>query len=297
VIGLMTLVAILCGCKAAQVAVSAGTDLMKDNKLINDKQQASIVNASDAVMKSAEPIQSEQEYYIGRAVAATLFTTYHPFDEAAANGYLNILGQSLAQYSDRPDLYLGYRFRILDSQEINAFATPGGHVLVTRGLIACCDSEDALAAVLAHEIAHIQNADGINAIKKGRLTSAVRLLATSAADEFGNENVKKLSSTLKGSVGDVCSTLVRVGYSKSQEFKADAGAITILRRAGYSPKALLAMLEEMGKRLKPGTHDFASTHPKPADRIANIRPMVESDAPPAAVAERQRRFREFRQGI
>ncbi len=76
-----------------------------------------------------------------------------------------MLGQSLVIFSDRPETFGGYHFLLLDSNEINAFAAPGGLILVTRGMLQCCANEDELAAVLAHEIAHVEKKHGLTAIK------------------------------------------------------------------------------------------------------------------------------------
>ena len=111
-------------------------------------------------------------------MAAVILTKYPPYTNQPANEYLNLLGQTLAQVSDMPEIFRGYRFLVLNSDEINAFATPGGHIFITKGLLRCCRTEDAVAAVLAHEIGHIQLKHGIQAIKKARVTDAVTTIAT-----------------------------------------------------------------------------------------------------------------------
>jgi beta-barrel assembly-enhancing protease len=80
-----------------------------------------------------------------------------------------------------PETFGGYHFLILDSDEINAFAAPGGLIFVTRGMLRCCDSEDAVAAVLAHEVGHVQHQHGIQTIRKPALTSAFTILAAEGA--------------------------------------------------------------------------------------------------------------------
>jgi beta-barrel assembly-enhancing protease len=127
------------------------------------------VRDDKAVSRSAEEFTPEQEYYIRRSVGAVVLAKYPAYDNGPVNQYVNVLGQTLAQASDLPGIFGGYHFLVLNSDEINAFATPSGLVFVTRGLVRCCKNEDALAAVLAHEIGHIQFRHGMQAIQKARL--------------------------------------------------------------------------------------------------------------------------------
>ena len=125
-----------------------------------------------AIAKAAEPITPEQEYYIGRSVAATLLQSYDLADEVKLTAYLNKICMALVIHSERPELYNGYHVSILDSDQINAFATSGGHILITRGLLSCAENEDALASVIAHEIGHIQLQHSLKAIKTSRNSQA-----------------------------------------------------------------------------------------------------------------------------
>ena len=159
--GLMLLAA---GCETMEMAGELGAAVGEATGTINRQQAESITKGAAAVGKTFDDITPEQEYYIGRAVAATVLSKYKPYDISAGNEYLNVLGQGLALSSDRPETFGGYHFLIMDSDEINAFSAPGGLVLVSRGLIRCCPNEDALAAVLAHEIGHVEKQHGLRAI-------------------------------------------------------------------------------------------------------------------------------------
>jgi predicted Zn-dependent protease len=172
--------------------------------------------------------------------------------------------------SPRPEIYSGYHVAILDSAEINAFATSGGHILVTRGLIACADSEDALAAVIAHEIGHIQLQHSIKAIKNSRITSAILITGSSAAGALGNDDVKELAGVMDESVNEIITTLIDKGYSRDQEFDADTAALALLAAAGYDPAGMVAMLQLLGRNQGSGSGGLTKTHPSPAQRIANV---------------------------
>jgi len=241
--------------------------------------------SGEAVAKSFEDITPEQEYYVGRAVGANILTQYPPFDAAAANSYLNLLGQSLALVSDRPETFGGYHFLILDSAEINAFAAPGGLIFVSRGLLRCADSEDGVAAILAHEIAHVVKQHGLKAIKTARFKDAGLAIGMAAVEEYGSADLAKVTAAFSGTIDDITSTLVNSGYSRSAEKEADLAAVDILKRAGYDPTALVRMLEVMAGRLQPGGPGFARTHPEPRDRIASIQGALGSAGAPAAAPQ------------
>lgn len=182
----VVLAAAIAGC--ATVAEMA-TTIGQQAGVLTPGQSESINRTAQAVEKTFKDITPEQEYYIGRSVAATVLNAYKPFDRDAANEYLNLLGQTLAQASDKPETFGGWHFLILDTDEINAFSAPGGLVMISKGMIRCCKTEDALAAVLAHEIGHVQNQHGLKAIKKGRLTSALTILAVEGAKNLGGQDL------------------------------------------------------------------------------------------------------------
>ena len=247
--------------------------------------------SGEAVAKSFEDITPEQEYYVGRAVGANILSQLPPYDEKKANAYLNLVGQSLAMASDRPETFGGYHFLILDSADINAFAAPGGLVFVSRGLLRCAEGEDAVAAILAHEIGHVAKQHGLKAIKNARFKDAGLAIGKAAVEEYGSAQLAKVTAAFSGTIDDITSTLVNSGYSRGAEKEADLAAVEILKRTGYDPNALVRMLEVMKTRLKPGGPDFAKTHPDPADRIAEIRKVLPEAPAPAAPAGRQSRYK------
>lgn len=281
--GIIALLGLVSCETVANVAAAGG--------LVTQQQADSISRSAEAVQKSFEDITPEQEYYIGRSVGAVILDQYDTYDEPGANEYLNILGQSIALASDRPELFGGYRFQILDSGEINAFATPSGLVFLTRGMLRLAESEDDVAAILAHEVGHIVEKHGLKAIKTSRINTALTSVALTSAQFASNEDVAELTAAFEDSVQDVTSTLVNSGYSRGAEREADAQAVAILRRLGYDPRSLVRVLEAMDQELDPGGLDFAKTHPDPEDRIEDIEKNADlggfAAAPPAV---RQARF-------
>jgi predicted Zn-dependent protease len=258
---------------------------------ISGSQKSALDKSAQAIQKSFEDITPEQEYYIGRAVAATVFSKYMAYKDAKANDYLNLLGTGLAYVSDRPETYKGYRFQVLDSEEINAFAAPGGLIMVSRGLLRCAKSEDEVAAILAHEIGHVVLEHGLKAIQNSRLTSALTSTALAAGQTLGPSELRELTATFGDSIGDITNKLITSGYSRDQESEADHQAVIILGRAGYDRMALVRMLELMKVKLAPGGVDFAKTHPDPEERIADVKGgLSDYTAPAAAPAARTARF-------
>jgi predicted Zn-dependent protease len=282
---------------AAVIAAIAGASAMLSGcTSLGSLDALSVLNiaakSGEAVAKSFEDITPEQEYYVGRAVGANLLAQYPPYSEAKANSYLNLLGQSLVMVSDRPETFGGYHFLILESAEINAFAAPGGLIFVSRGLLRCADSEDAVAAILAHEIGHVAKQHGLKAIKTARFKDAGLAIGKAAVEELGSAELAKVTAAFSGTIDDITSTLVNSGYSRSAEKEADLAAVEILRRTGYDPNALVAMLQAMESRLKPGGPGFGKTHPDPEDRITSIREAVAAaGTPPAPPPVRQSRYK------
>jgi beta-barrel assembly-enhancing protease len=261
----------LAGCETLNQVTELGTSIGVATGGLSEDQAGSINRTTRAVTKTFEDITPEQEYYIGRTVAATVLLGYKPLPADALNAYLNRLGQSLAQFSTRPETFGGYRFLMLDSDDLNAFAAPGGLILVTRGLVKCCQSEDELAAVLAHEIGHVEKLHGLRAIKTGRLNSALTILAVEAGKNLAGEQLAEVTKAFDESINDITGTLMNSGYSRRLEYEADAAAVAILKKAGYAPGALVAMLENMERNWNPTRLDFAATHPPPTERIAQLK--------------------------
>ena len=284
----------LVGCASvAKVVADAG----QAAGVITPDQAKSITKSAEAVEKTFQDITPEQEYYIGRSVAATVLVTYKPYDSAKANEYLNQLGQTLSQFGTKPETFGGYHFVLLNTEEINAFSAPGGLVMISRGMVRLCKNEDELAAVLAHEIGHVENQHGLRAIKKGRLTSALTTLALEAGKNLGGSDLAQLTEAFSGSITDITGTMMNSGYARTTEFQADKSAVAIMKNCGYDPAALVGMLQEMQKRWVPNGPGFGHTHPEPNVRIAEIQKIIGSATMAAEPSVRINRFKEAMGGV
>ncbi len=284
----------LVGCSTvAGVVASAG----QAAGVITPEQAESINKSAQAVEKTFQDITPEQEYYIGRSVAATVLVTYKPYDNQKANEYLNVLGQTLSQFGTKPETFGGYHFVLLDTEEINAFSAPGGLIMISRGMVRLCKNEDELAAVLAHEVGHVENQHGLRAIKKGRLTSALTTLALEAGKNLGGSELAQVTEAFEGSITDITGTMMNSGYARTTEFQADKSAVAIMKSAGYNPAALVGMLQEMQKRWVPNGPGFGHTHPEPSVRIAEIQKQIGSATMAAEPSVRINRFKEMMGGV
>ncbi|WP_455383048.1 M48 family metalloprotease [Salinispira pacifica] len=288
--------AFLAGCSTL---TDLGTQVGVQQGVLSDEQAASINTTAKNVEKSFQDITPEQEYYIGRAVGAVILSRYKTYDNQKANEYLNLLGQSLALVSTRPVLYSGYRFQILDSNDVNALSTPSGLVFVTRGLLRLAKSEAEVAAILAHEIGHIEDKHALKAIKTSRITTALTGAALTGAQMASNQDVAQLTDAFSGSINDITQTLVNTGYSRSAETEADEAAVQILERAGYDPRALVSVLQSMKANVPQNSGvSFTRTHPLPADRITDVQKTIGNyRAPGYDSAVTQKRFQAALAGI
>jgi len=246
-----------------------------------------IKSTADATQKAARPISEEEEYFVGRAVAAQIISSYPLSDDRGLTAYITKVGQTVALHSEKPYTYGGYHFALLDSDEVNAFACPGGTIFITKGMLKTAGNEDELAAVLAHEIAHVNHRDGIAAIKKSRWTEAATIIGSSAVKEYAAQDLSKLVSIFEGSIDDIVKTLVVNGYGRDQEYGADKAALTYLEKTAYDPSALkdfLGRLEAQGKSSKGG---ILKTHPGTSERVEKVKASLPEKAADSKFAQKR----------
>jgi len=253
--------------------------------------------ANDALAQMEKKIEQQEAtamdaYYLGRAVAANILSIYKPYTEnEALTRYVNSICQTLVINSLYPDLFNGYHVILLDSQEINAFASPGGHVFLTRGLVEAAASEDMLASVIAHELAHIMLKHSLSIIENIRLLGEMAATAEQAAQFTNNKEAVARLQYFQNSVVATINALMINGFSRDQEFEADAGAAVLMAAAGYNPTGLLDMLSILQRVQNTQKGGFNTTHPSPADRIASVRSVVNLYKVQDTQASRAARFK------
>jgi beta-barrel assembly-enhancing protease len=208
-------------------------------------------------------VKEPEEIQIGQGMAETLLGARPLYDDADLQHYVNEVGLWVAQQSDRPNL--PWHFGINDSDHINAFAAPGGYIIVTKGMMKQLRNEAELAGVLGHEIAHVNQKHHLKALRKSAFTN---LLGEGAAGASGKqaELVKNLAGPTK--------ELYSRGLDKSDEFEADRMGVVLAARAGYDPYGLPAVLTTLASA-DPKDNFLAllyKTHPLPQARLDKLAP-------------------------
>ena len=220
------------------------------------------------IKQAFTPATQEQELAIGRDAAATLLGASKPIDNPPVQKYVNKVGLWIALQSDRPDL--PWHFAVVDSDDIDAFAAPGGYVFLTRGLLLHMHNEAELAGVLGHEISHVVLKHHLNALQKAARMDLAGQAAEVGMDAKGYNS--DLDHQLMDKVSSATRTLYSKGLDKDDEFDADRMGVVLAARAGYDPYGLLAVLQAL-EAVDPHSSSMQllmATHPAPQDRIAAL---------------------------
>jgi predicted Zn-dependent protease len=248
----------------------------------------SLFSDLDRAFNKEEPTP-EEEYFLGRAVAAAVLKEYRPYTaDNELTRYLNLICQALVINSSYQSAYNGYHVMVLDSGEPNAFSTPGGHIFITKGLVGIAPSEDALAGAIAHELAHVMLKHGMKMVGDMQIVRETDAMAGRAAAISGNE-ARNLAS-FRSAVSYYFDTIIKSGYSQPQEFEADAAAIKLLAGAGYSPGGLPEMLRALQSVQKGYSGGIFSTHPALNERIIRADRQAASYRRAGGSSARRERF-------
>ncbi len=275
-------------------AVKVGTSVGQGMGAISKEDKEKIDRMAVETEKAARPMTEQEEYYLGRAVAATILGKYVVFRNEPLTRYINEVGQAISLASDRPFTYGGYHFVILDTDEVNALSCPGGIIFITRGMLKKAQNEEELSAILAHEVGHVNHKDGAAAIQKARWVEVVTLIGSEAAKKMSGADLAKLLSLFEGSVNDVVKTLLVSGYSREQEVAADLSALTFMNRLGYDPRGLTDYMETLAKEQTGGAgQGLFATHPGMTERLAKAQSVIAGKKWPRTThSARDRRFQQ-----
>lgn len=220
-------------------------------------------------------VSEETEQKLGDEVAAQVNATLPLVRDPALNLYVNQLGRLLARNSDRPDV--PYRFYIVNSPAVNAFALPGGHIYVNRGLIERTDNVSELSAVLAHEVGHVAARHGARTLERqlrtGSMSSILYRVILGGEPEILDQTALQIGPALW-----------TASHSRRAELEADRLAVGYLVQSGVDPRGIISFLtgllrDETGSARE--APEWFSTHPMTEDRIARTRRDIRRELPEA----------------
>jgi predicted Zn-dependent protease len=196
-------------------------------------------------------ISDRQEVEIGRQIRQELINSgrIQLYNNPNLNGYLNYIGSKLSKVSDRPEI--PYTFSIVNSEEVNAFATMGGFVYIHTGLMKLAENEAELASVVAHEIGHIAGRHSLHQMRQQAIQQGV--LSAAGLDR---EQAVQLGVALA----------LDLPYSRQDEYEADKLGLAMLTKAGYAPGAMVNFMQKL-QRQGSNIPSFLSTHPAAGDRV------------------------------
>jgi predicted Zn-dependent protease len=216
-----------------------------------------------------------QEIELGRAVTASVGARYQVLRDPALTRYVALVGNAVAAQSTRPDLR--YYFAVLDSPEVNAFATPGGFVFVTRGALQLMRDEATLGGVLGHEVAHVALRHGVESVKA---QSRKELLMLGLQEGLSHTQVGAFAGAISTAADAVAEQVVLKGFSRKEETEADQAGFQYALRAGYDPAGLRDFLAALVARggTDSSLKTFFSTHPATQERLQEQERLLK-DAP------------------
>jgi predicted Zn-dependent protease len=218
-------------------------------------------------------ITEPEEKTIGDAVSLKIRTRFGVVQDPAVTKYVTLVGTTLAKLSERPAL--PWTFIVLDTDGVNAFASPGGLIHVTRGALALCKNEAELAAVLGHEIGHVAHKHTVNAIQKGK-----------AVQIGSNETLASRGPFLDKIADKAYEMVLENKFDRGDEMDADKVSVTLTGKAGYAPGTLADFLTRLDERNKdqPASNGLFASHPDTKERIQTVTKLAGGKTGPVVAA-------------
>lgn len=220
--------------------------------------------AGCAAVSEVNLVSTPQEVEMGARFAAETEQQLPMLGDPVIESYIDSLGQVIAAHSDRTDI--AYHFKVVDTDDVNAFALPGGFLYVNRGLIQAAENESELAGVIAHEVGHVVGRHGAKQLTR---QYGIAILAQIALGED--------PGLVKSLVANVAATGAMMKYSRDAEREADKFGIEETYRAGIDPNGMTTFfgkLQAMHEREPTAFEKFFSTHPPTQERIDSSRSLI-----------------------
>jgi len=251
------------------------------------------VDTGKKVADANRDLTVPEEVELGDGITATFLGAAPLLPDQNVQRYVNRVGLWVALHSDRPDL--PWTFGVIDTDTINAFAMPGGTVLVTNGLLRRLTSESELAGVLGHEIAHVVMKHQLKAIQSDANWGAFADVGKEvAAQRLGRNDIAGLKSRFASAGIDAVKNGVFLRpLDRTMEYESDRMGMLIAARSGYDPFGLVAALQMLAQtKPEEGGISMFSTHPPPTDRLAELEKLSPSFDRYAMKAQLEPRFKQ-----
>lgn len=210
-------------------------------------------------------VSEQKELAIGHAAHPQIVEQFGFYHDRRLQDYVAGVGQKLVSVCRRRDIT--YRFTVLDSDMVNAFAVPGGYIYITRGLMAYLNSEAELAGVLGHEIGHVVGRDSAALISQGMIAQLATLAGVAGS---------AVSSSDSGADAALATNqlfnALMLGFSREREYLADEQSVEYMARAGYDPTRIISFMQTLSYQGQgpTGPEQYLVTHPFIFDRIARV---------------------------
>jgi predicted Zn-dependent protease len=235
------------------------------SKSLDDKNNPALIGKRDINKGSIQFYSIEREVAIGRQLAAEVDRSSKIINDPLVSEYVNRIAQNVVLHSDSK---VPFTIKVIDSQEVNAFALPGGFLYVNRGLLEAADNEAEVAGVVAHEIAHVAARHGMEQASKGELFNylSIPLIFLGGIGGYAIRQGLGLAVPLSF-----------LKFSRGAEKEADRLGAQYMWASGYDPNALITFFEKLQakNKKKPGTlSKLFSTHPMTGDRITEVRELI-----------------------
>lgn len=254
------------GCSSLPSVTDLGNSILSMTGFLPAK---SATDFATGLIEATKDLTNEEEYYFGRAISAKLLTQYTLLENNDLRAYLTKVGKTVAINSPQPETFGGYQFSILNTDKPLALSTPGGFIFVSHGLLERLPDEDTLAAVLAHEVAHVVEKHGVKALSQDNIRETVSAAGKLVSSMSCGEILTSATAVFGGVVDDYLLTALERGYGRDQEREADMKAIDILAISGYDPKALGEALQILDHSAD-SDGGWMSSHPLTSERTAAL---------------------------
>ena len=231
--------------------------------------------------KPEPPQYIYKEIKIGRALAAKFIKKYGLVQNLEQTKYLNFIGNKIAELSPRQEL--NFKFGILDTPEVNAFACPGGYIFITKGALALIENEAELVGVLSHEVSHV------SLFHSGKFESKEEIwidLIASMLSPGGD----MVSTVMEAASTELEESMLENGRQKEFETQADSSAAILISELGYDSSAYVGYLKKM--KSSQDNKVFVKTHPPVDDRINVIQKFITDQKLPKTGKLNVKRYRQ-----